>query len=87
MGEGFLVAALAGQGIVNIGQGRYLCSNGNIIAAQPIGVAFAVPALVVPAADFNGIFDQCFVLIKRQAGNKLRADGGVLLDNFKFLRG
>ena len=48
VGVGFFVAAVAGQCIVHIGQRDQLCADGDLIALQPIRVAAAIPALVVP---------------------------------------
>ena len=44
VGEGFFVAAFAGQCIVHIGQRDQLCADGDLIALQPIRVAAPVPA-------------------------------------------
>ena len=48
---GVLIAALAGQSVVYVCQRHHLRRNGDLIPFQPVGVAIAVPALVVPATD------------------------------------
>ena len=46
MVKGFFVAALAGQGVVDVGQRYGLGTDGDVVALQPVGVAAAVVALV-----------------------------------------
>ena len=58
VGVGFFVAAVTGQCIVHIGQRNQLCADGDLIALQPIRVAAAIPAFVVPAGDLVGGLQQ-----------------------------
>ena len=58
MGEGFFVAAFAGQCIVHISQRDQLCADGDLIALQSIRVAAPIPAFVVPAGDLVGRLQQ-----------------------------
>ena len=66
MVKGFFVAALAGQGVVDVGQRYGLGTDGDVVALQPVGLAAAVVALVVPAADLARGLDQRRVLLERQ---------------------
>lgn len=50
MAKGFFVAALARQGVVDVGHCHDLRGNGDILTLQAVRVAAAVPALVMPAA-------------------------------------
>ena len=87
MVKGFFVAALAGQGVVDIGQRHGLGTDGDVVALQPVGVAAAVVALVVPVADLTRGFDQRRVLLERQLVQNLITDGGVGLHDLElFLR-
>jgi len=52
--ERLFVAPLAGQCIVHIRHGDQLRTDGDIVPFQPVRVALAVPALVVPAGDLVG---------------------------------
>ena len=87
MGEGFFIAAFAGQRIVYIGQRNQLCADGNFIVLQPIRVAAPIPAFVVPAGDLVGSLQQRllgkFIQIMQHPGSKHT----VGLNDFKFLRG
>ena len=51
VGEGLLVAAIARERVVNIRERDDLCRNGDLVALEPVGIAAAVPALMMPAAD------------------------------------
>ena len=54
VGKRLLVAALARQRVVSVGERDDLRGDGDILALEAVGVALAVPALVVPAADLKG---------------------------------
>ena len=87
MGEGFFIAAFAGQRIVYIGQRNQLCADGNFIVLQPIRVAAPIPAFVVPAGDLVGglqkrLLGKVFGLVQH-----LCAQHTVGLDDLKFFRG
>ena len=86
MGKRLLVAALARQRVVSVGKRDDLRGEGDILALEAVGVALAVPALVVPAADLKGVFDDRFILIDRQVGDDLRAQPRVLLDDVELTR-
>ena len=86
MGVGRLVNPDAGQRVVHICQGDNLCGDRDILPDQTVRVAPAVIPLVVPAANFVGVFHQRFVL----KGNPLHhvcTHLGVLLHDGKFLVG
>ena len=87
MGEGFFVAAFAGQCIVHIGQRDQLCADGNFIALQPIRVAAPVPALVVPAGDLVGGLQQRLLVEVFQLVQHLGPQHTVGLDDLEFFRG
>jgi len=72
VGKRLLVAALARQRVVSVGKRDDLRGDGDILALEAVGIALAVPALVVPAADLKGVFDDRFILIDRQVGDDLR---------------
>ena len=84
-----LIAALTGQGIVHVRQRHHLRRNGDLVPFQPVGVAIAVPALVVPAADGVRHLQQRLVLRNRlsQILQHLCARHGMVLDNGKLLGG
>ena len=84
MGVRLLVAALAGEGVIDIRDGDDLCRYGNFVALESVGVAASVVAFVVPATDFVGVFHQRFVLAERHGIEHLRAVEGVPLDDVKF---
>lgn len=54
-GEGVLVDPLAGQGVVYVRQGHHLGPDGDLVALETVGIAPAVPALVVVAGDVAGV--------------------------------
>ena len=83
--KGRLIAALTGQRIVHIGQGNDLGGDGDLIALEPVGIASAVPPLVVPAADLAGDLHQGFVLVEGDLAQHVLAHGGVGLDDLKLL--
>ena len=86
VGKRLLVAALARQRVVSVGKRDDLRGDGDILALEAVGVALAVPALMVPAADLKGVFDDRFILIDRQVGDDLRAQPRVLLDDVELTR-
>ena len=61
--EGRVLVPLAGQTVIGIRQRYHLCCDGDVIALPAIGIAAAVPALMVPAADLDRKFHQRLVLI------------------------
>ena len=87
MGDGRLIAAHAGQGIIYVGQGGDLGGDGDLLALQAVGVAPSVIPLVVPAADLIGGVDEGVVRVKGQLLQHLRTDERVGLDDLKLLRG
>ena len=86
VGKRLLVAALARQRVVSVGKRDDLRGDGDILALEAVWVALAVPALMVPAADLKGVFDDRFILIDRQVGDDLRAQPRVLLDDVELTR-
>ena len=84
--EGFFVAALVRERVVHIRQRHDLRRDGDLAAAQPVGVATPVPALVMPAADLARGLEQGVVLRQRHAAQQLVADDAVALHLLKFLR-
>ena len=54
-------------------QGHDLGGNGNLVPVEPVGVAPAVPALVVPAADVVGHLYQGVVLVGATSWNSATA--------------
>ena len=84
---GVLIAALAGQSVVYVCQCHHLRRNWDLIPFQPVGVAIAVPALVVPAADGVRHLQKRLVLRNRlsQILQHLCARHGMVLDNGKLL--
>ena len=87
VGEGFFIAALAGQCIVYICQRDQLCADGDLIALQSIRVAAPIPAFVVPAGDLIGGLQQRLLAKIIQILQHLGSQHAVGLDDFKFLRG
>ena len=86
---GVLIAALAGQGVVHVCQRHHLRRNGDLIPFQPVGVAIAVPALVVPAADSVRHLQQRFVPGNglSQILQHLRTRHSMVLDDGKLFGG
>ena len=86
---GVLIAALAGQGVVHVRQRHHLCRNGDLVPFQPVRVAIAVPALVVPAADGVRHLQKRLVLRDSlsQILQHLRARHRMVLDDAKLLGG
>ena len=87
VGVGFFVAAVAGQCIVHIGQRDQLCADGDLIALQPIRIAAAIPAFVVPAGDLVGGLQQRLLGKIFQTVQHFGTPHTVGLDQLKFLRG
>ena len=87
VGEGGLVAAVAGEGVVHIGQRHHLRGDGDLVPLQAIGIAAAVPPLVVPAADLVGGAHQRVVLRYGHVPQQLVADDGVALHDLKLFVG
>ena len=82
-----LIAALAHERIVYIRDRHDLSGDRDLLAHQPVRVAMAVPALVVPAADLQRIAVQRLVLAVLHLLQDLCTRGGVRLHDFKlFLR-
>ena len=86
---GVLIAALAGQGVVHVRQRHHLRRNGDLVPFQPVGVAIAVPALVVPAADGVRHLQQRLVPGNGlpQILQHLRTCHGMVLDDGKLFGG
>ena len=84
---GVLIAALAGQSVVHVRQCHHLRRNGDLIFFQPVRVAIAVPALVVPAADGVRHLQQRLIPgnSPSQILQHLRTRHGMVLDNGKLL--
>ena len=84
---GVLIAALAGQSVVYVCQCHHLRRNGDLIFFQPVRVAIAVPALVVPAADGVRHLQQRLIPgnSPSQILQHLRTRHGMVLDNGKLL--
>ena len=83
--EGLLVAALARQRVVDVGHCDDLRGDGDVLALQPVGVAAAVPPLVMPTADGVGCPDKLGFLLERQLVQYVRTDGGVGLHDLEFI--
>ena len=86
---GVLIAALAGQGVVHVRQRHHLRRNGDLVPFQPVRVAIAVPALMVPATDGVRHLQQRLIPGNNlsQILQHLRARHGMVLDNGKFFGG
>lgn len=56
-----LVHASACQCVVSVDNGHHLCGNRDLVAFQSVGIALAVKAFVMPAANFVKILHQRFV--------------------------
>ena len=88
VGEGGLIDAFAGDRIEDIGQGHQAGGHRDGIAGQGIGVAAAVPFLVVVAGDLLGDgeeFDRLFC-IGFGLGDGVAAQFGMGLHDFEFFR-
>ena len=85
VGKSLLVAALAGQGIIGVRQRHHLCGDGDVIPGQSVGIPLAVPALMVPPADLNGVLHQLLVAVHGQLRQDLRPQLGVGLDDGELL--
>lgn len=82
-----LIAALAYQCIINIGNSHDLCGYGNLVPHQAIGITAAIKALVVVAGN---IIAHLFVFAITNALhmlNNLAALHGVRLHDFKLFLG
>ena len=86
MGEGFFVAALTGQRVVDVGQRDQLRPDGNVVACQAVRIAPAIPPLVVPAGDAAGRLQKRFGVEIFQSVEQGRALGGVGLEDGELLR-
>ena len=75
--EGLVLVLLADQTVIGIRQRYHLCCDGDVIALPAIGIAAAVPALMVPAADLDRKLHQRLVLILGQIFQHLRTQNGV----------
>ena len=70
VGEGFFVAALTGQRVVDVGQRDQLRPDGDVVACQAVRIAPAIPPLVVPAGDAAGRLQKRFgLLTSREVSN------------------
>ena len=85
--KGFFVAPLAGQRVVDICQSHHLRGDGDSFPPQPVRVAVAVPPLMVPAADLQGVTEQRLFLSEGHLLQDHRAGCRVGLHHGKFLRG
>ena len=65
IGVGGLIGAVRGQGVKGIRKAHHLGAEGDLVPPEPLGVAPAVPALVVVAADMVGVAE--VVLVRRAA--------------------
>ena len=86
---GVLIAALAGQSVVHVCQRHHLRRNGDLVPFQPVRVAIAVPALMMPAADGVRHLQQRLVPGNglSQILQHLRTRHGMVLDNGKLFGG
>ena len=84
-----LIAALAGQGVVHVRQRHHLRRNGDFVPFQPVRVAIAVPALMVPATDGVRHLQQRLIPGNglSQILQHLCARHGMVLDNGKLFGG
>ena len=71
--EGVLVAAFARKSVVHVGDGDDLCGYWDLVALEPVRVASAIPAFVVPTANFVGVFHQRFIFPDWDRVEHLRA--------------
>ena len=84
--KGLVLVPLAGQTVIGIRQRYHLCCDGDVIALPAIGIAAAVPALMVPAADLDRKFHQRLVLILGQIFQHLRTQNGVGVEDGGLFR-
>jgi len=53
MAAGRFVDPLGDQGVVNISHGHQPCRQGNLLPHQAIGIAAAIPVLMMPMGDLS----------------------------------
>ena len=87
MGIRFFIAAVAGQRVVDVSQSHDLSGDRDIVPYQSVGIASPIIALVVPAADLIGGFDEQFTLIGGEVFQHFPAHHGVGLHDLKLLCG
>ena len=86
-GVGVLIGPLADERVVSVGQGHRLGRDGDVVPPQAVGIALAVPPLVVPAAHLQGVLHHAVVPVgRRQFGDEPRPDEGVALHHLELLR-
>ena len=85
--EGFFIHPVADQSIVDVGQRNHLGPNGDGVPFQTVGIALAVPALVMVAADVVAILIQAALQNLRHMLQDLTPAHGVLLHDLKLLAG
>ena len=87
VGDGGFVDPGGGQGVVGVGQANRLGADGDLVALESLGVAVAIPPLVViqaniiDVAQIHGVADVADLL------GQLAAHGGVGLHDLELLRG
>lgn len=79
------VAAVARQRVIYVRQRDDLRRDRDLLAEQAVRVAAAVPALVMPAADLDGGFEQRLLAVRCQPLEHGRADGGMGADDVELL--
>ena len=80
MRHSLLIASLRRQRVVDVGNAENACGAGNLLGLEPVGIAGAVPTLVM---RFD---DRPHVPRKVDVGEHLDAPHRMLLDHHPFLR-
>ena len=86
MRDGVLVHAHARERIVYVGHRDHLRGNGDVVALEAVGIALAVPTLVVPARDLVCVLQQGIAgMLTAQLKQHICAEGGVGLHDLELL--
>ena len=80
------IASVAGQGVVYIGYGGYLCGDRYIIADKSVRIAFSVIPFVMPSAYFIRLVNQRIILLFIEFCQHICADDGMGFHYLKFFR-
>ena len=81
-----LVAALAGERVIDVRDRDYLGGYRNPVAGQTVRISASVKALMVPARNLIRVADERLILADRYGIEYVRTLKGVGLYYFKFLR-
>ena len=86
MRDSVLVHAHARQRIIHVGHRDHLRGDGNLVALKAIGIALAVPALVMPTRNLVRIFHKRIAdVMAAQLKQHVGADRGMRLHNLELL--